>query len=101
MTLTKTLPNSVSLTIRRATPQDIPALVRLAALDSAEPLIGDILVADVSGELWAAVALSDFRAVGDPFRPSAELTFLLIERARQVRGTRRRTRRRFGRLALA
>ena len=53
-----------------------------------------MLVADVKGELWAAVSLDDGHAVATPFRPSGELTFHLSERARELRGAGRdRTRR--------
>jgi hypothetical protein len=66
-----------TLTIRRAHPSDKGALVRLAALDSASPPAGDALLAEVGGELWAAVELSSGAAIADPFRPSGELVDLL------------------------
>ena len=64
-------------------------------LDSSRPLREPVLVAQVGGDLWAAVSMADFSVVSDPFRPSGELAFILVERARQVwraerRGTRRR-----------
>ena len=40
--------------IRAGTAADAPALARLAALDSAEALLGRMLVAEVDGELRAA-----------------------------------------------
>ena len=43
---------------------------------------GDVIVADAGGELWAAVSLDDGHAVANPFRPSGELTWSLMERAR-------------------
>jgi hypothetical protein len=74
------------LTIRAATPEDARALHRLAALDSTRYDGGDALVAEVGGEIWAAVCLSDGGAMmSDPFRPSGELLALLVERARQLR----------------
>ena len=44
-----------AVTIRRARPADATALLQLAALDEAEPLDGDVIVAEVDGELWAAI----------------------------------------------
>lgn len=70
-----------ALTIRPAVADDSLALHRLAALDSASPPTGDTLVAEVGGELWAALDLDDGRAIADPFRPSGELVGLLRFRA--------------------
>jgi len=83
-----TLRRPVDVTIRRAFPDDAQALQRLAALDGAKPPQTEVLVAEVAGELWAAVAVPDGRAVADPFRPTAELVALLHERARQMRSAR-------------
>jgi hypothetical protein len=66
-----------TLTIRHADASDTGALVRLAALDSASPLTGDALLAEVGGELWAAVEVDSGAAIADPFRPSGELVDLL------------------------
>jgi hypothetical protein len=59
--------------IRRATPADLPALARLATLDERTVGVGDYLVAEVDGELTAAVSLTDAaeRPIAHPFRPSA------------------------------
>ena len=46
----------------------------------------DVIVADVQGELWAAVSLDDGHGVANPFRPSGELSFRLSERARELNG---------------
>jgi hypothetical protein len=73
-----------SLTIRYATADDAEALRRLAALDSARQPQGAVLVAEVAGEPWAAISLEDYHAVADPFRPSGELVWLLVERARDL-----------------
>jgi hypothetical protein len=85
------------LTIRMAQPSDTVALNRLAALDSSEVPQQPVLVAEVGGQLWAAISLDDLQLVGDPFRPTGELQFLLVERARQLR----RGERGHGRLARA
>jgi hypothetical protein len=74
-----------ALTIRSALPADGPALARLAALDSQPLADGPMLIGDVGGEPWAAVALDGSAAIADPFRPSAEVVLLLQERARQLR----------------
>ena len=85
-----------------ATDDDERSLQRLAALDStpaapAPPL----LVAEVEGELKAAVSLSDGSAIADPFYRSAELVTLLRAHAEQdrARGLSPRTPRRRRRLA--
>jgi hypothetical protein len=72
------------VTIRPAYPDDAGALVRLAALDSSPPIADDVLLAEVAGELWAAVSLADGHTIADPFRPSAELVDLLELRAAQL-----------------
>jgi hypothetical protein len=71
-----------TIQIRPARADDEAALRRLAALDSAAPLHGDILVADIGGELLAALSPYDGRAIADPFRMTADLVELLRTRAR-------------------
>jgi hypothetical protein len=66
-----------TLTIRRADSSDTSALFRLAALDSASPPSGEMLLAVVGDELWAAVEVDSGAAIADPFRPSGELVDLL------------------------
>jgi hypothetical protein len=70
--------------IRRTTPGDTTALLQLAALDDAHALQGDTLVAEVDGQIHAAIDLSDGRAIADPFRHTAELVDLLRMRATQL-----------------
>jgi hypothetical protein len=74
-----------SLTIRMAQPSDSAALHRLAQLDSSAAPQEPVLVAEIGGELWSAISLDDLQIVADPFRPTGELQFLLVERARQLR----------------
>jgi hypothetical protein len=74
-----------SVTIRYARPDDALALLELAYLDSSHAPEGVVIVAEVGGRLWAALSLDDGHAIADPFRPSGELSFLLAERARQVK----------------
>ena len=88
--------------IRRASAADAPALARLAALDSAHhagrvlAASADehtVLVAEVDGELEAALAVDDGVSVANPFRPSAPHRQLLALRARQLGGGAPRQRR--------
>lgn len=85
-----------TLTIRKASNSDGVALHRLATLDSASAPGGDVLVAEVGAELWAAVEVESGAAIADPFRPSADLVELLRFRAGAIRGERGVERRRFG-----
>lgn len=73
------------LLIRTAVPSDAPALGRLAALDEAPLPGGRLLVAEVAGELWAAVSLDTLEAIADPFHPTADVIALVRMRAGQVR----------------
>jgi hypothetical protein len=70
--------------MRRAYPDDAAALARLAALDCGRIPTGDVLVAEVDGELWAAVSVESSGAIADPFRPSAGVVRLLRMRAAQL-----------------
>jgi hypothetical protein len=76
---------NTALTIRRATAADAFALRRLAAIDSASPPTGEVLLAEMDSELWAAVAVETGDAIADPFRPSADLVDLLRFRAERIR----------------
>lgn len=92
-----------SLVLRPATTVDADDLRRLAALDSAEQLEGNVLVAYAAGDIRAAVSVDSGRAIADPFYPSAELVQLLRTAAtgdERRRSPRRRTVR-FRRAALA
>ena len=74
-----------TVTIRMAVHADAAALSRLAELDSAPaPERVPMLVAEVGGELRAALPLDGGRAIADPFRRTAELVAILGERARQM-----------------
>jgi hypothetical protein len=82
------------VTVRFATPADAPALERLAALDNGSVPVGTTLVAELDGELVAALSVRFGRTLADPFRPAAELVRLLELRRAQLRGRDRRGRRR-------
>ncbi len=94
------------VTLRFAFPDDALALARLTALDSSDTLSEPVLLAEVSGELRAALSLSSGATVADPFHPSAALIDLLRARAAQLSGAganggRRRRAGLRGRLGLA
>jgi hypothetical protein len=86
-----------SVTIRHIGPGEVEALRRLATMDSKREPTGEILVADVGGELWAATSVDDRHTVADPFRPTRELVSLLDARAGQLRDGGRRRALRFAR----
>src|SRR5215212_4595834 len=83
--------STTTVTIAWALPSDLPALERVAALDSKKLPAGPLLVAAVDGQIWAAVATLDDTAVADPFVPSGDLVGLLRTRARQLRATQPQT----------
>jgi hypothetical protein len=102
MKRTATIPSPSSpepaetITIRMAVSADAEALRRLAQLDSAPaPAPVPILVAEVGGELRAALPLHGGPAIADPYRPTVELVALLAERARQLAPPPRRAARRW------
>ena len=73
-----------SLTIRPAGPEDSRSLQVLAAVDSAQPLAGDVLMAETETGPIAAIELSSGRSVADPFRRTASTVGLLKMRAGQI-----------------
>lgn len=77
------------LTIRRARITDAGAILQLSQLDAEPVPTGDVLVAAVGDEVWAALSVDDFKAVADPFRPSGDLVLLLADRARSIRRAQR------------
>ena len=80
------------LLLRPSTTADAAALERLAALDSARPLTGEVMLAHAGGDVRAALSLETGRAVADPFYPSAELVELLRAAAGDTRSHRSRRR---------
>ncbi|HTU96335.1 MAG TPA: hypothetical protein VMF14_10885 [Solirubrobacteraceae bacterium] len=65
------------ITIRPGYADDHTALVRLAALDSAAVPAEPLLVAEVDGELSAALSVADGASIADPFRPTGDIVALL------------------------
>jgi hypothetical protein len=86
----------LSVTLRYGFPDDAEPLGRLAALDSAVPPEQPVLVAEVGGELRAALSLSDGSVIAHPFYGTAPVVELLRARARQLDDVGRSGRRRLG-----
>jgi hypothetical protein len=91
MTPSATIPSQTSrssadaLTIRMAVPNDTERLNDLAQLDSARVRDGvPMLVAEIDGELRAALPLDGGRAIADPFHRTAEIVAMLAQRALQL-----------------
>jgi hypothetical protein len=78
--------HSGSVTIRAVGALDRPALRRVAQRDSRGIPDGDLLAAEVDGELQAAIALGSGDVIADPFHPTAELVRMLVARRSQLRG---------------
>jgi hypothetical protein len=76
-----------ALVIRAVRPTDGPALRRLSQLDGQAHLDPrSALVAEVDGELLAALPLDGRDAIANPFESTAELVEMLKLRAAQLRG---------------
>jgi hypothetical protein len=68
--------------VRPARSVDSADLAKLAALDSAAPLTGDVLLAVSGGEVAAAMSLDTGAVVANPFVPTSHLVELLRTAAR-------------------
>jgi hypothetical protein len=79
------------ITIRHARPTDGDALRELALLDSRHVPTGDVLLAEVCGELVAAA--SPAGVIADPFRRTADVVALLELRSHGGRRASRTARR--------
>jgi hypothetical protein len=87
---------SDSISIRPFADADAQPVRALAQRDSSIVPAGMLLVAELDGEVRAALSLDTGEVVADPFAPSAALVDLLRTRARQLTGgpaPRRRRRR--------
>ena len=82
-------PAAEDVALRLCTVQDDPALERLAQLESRKLPGGRFVVAEVDGELVAALPLAGGAPFADPFRKTAHLLPLLQARARQLGAGRR------------
>jgi hypothetical protein len=84
-----------TITIRPAYADDQESLHRLSIIDSAPGVpAGPLLLAEVDGELRAALSLTDGSAIADPFFPTADVVELLRVHATAMQpwGARRRGR---------
>jgi hypothetical protein len=79
-----------NVTIRLGAPRHEHRLAKLAELDSSRTPAQPVLLAEVDGQLAAAISLSDGTIVADPFRPTADVVDLLRVRAAQLGGYRSR-----------
>ncbi len=77
--------------VRPARTVDADDLRRLAALDSARPLTGDVLLAVSGGDVAAAISLDTGAVIADPFQSTTHLVDLLRTAARPAPEPRRRT----------
>ena len=75
--------------IRPATEADAAALRRLAALDSARPLTGRVLIGELEGKPAAALSLKTGAAIADPFQATANLRTHMRMRASAIEATER------------
>jgi hypothetical protein len=76
-----------TIMIRASEATDAGELVRLEALDSADPIGGRALVAEVDGSLRAALPLDGGRPIADPFAETAHVVDLLEAHARALGAT--------------
>ena len=76
--------NTDSLTIRMAAPEDAPTLKRLAELDSAAPLTGQVMLAELAGDCVAAISLYTGSVTANPFKPTAAIVSHLHMRRYQI-----------------
>ncbi|MDP1848025.1 MAG: hypothetical protein Q8K79_09560 [Solirubrobacteraceae bacterium] len=88
-----------AIVIRRATDADTGTLRDLAMLDSRAPLAGPALVAEIDGDVLAALDTADGSVAADPFAPTAELVELLRLHARATIAARTIRGSRLGRVA--
>jgi hypothetical protein len=73
-----------TITLRLSDPSEEPAIERLGELSGRPIPAGRYLVADVDGQIWAALPLSGGEPVADPFLPALEVKGLLSLRAAQL-----------------
>lgn len=78
------VPKSGCTVIRWAVSSDAQALARLAVRDSSSVPEGKMLIAEVSGEIWAALSSDSGRSIADPLRPCGALVGLLSQRLGQL-----------------
>lgn len=72
------------VTIRGARSKDESVLTRLAGRDTRPLPRGEVIVAELDGELVAARSLTGGLAIADPFRPTGQIAELLAGAARSA-----------------
>jgi hypothetical protein len=88
-----TIATDAPVELRLAGPTEASSVRRLAELDSAPELTGDVVIALVDGDAVAGLSLLDQRVVANPFVPTCDAVALLRLRAKHLGApTRRRTR---------
>jgi len=75
-----------AITIRPAAAADAAAVKRLAQLDSAPSLTGQVLLAECGNEAVAAIEIGSGSIIADPFQRTAEITLMLSMRRRDLAG---------------
>jgi hypothetical protein len=80
------------LALRLAHEDEAAVVRKLAALDDAPVLEGEVLLALIDGKAIAALSLRDRRVVATPFVPTSQAVALLHLRAEQLLGVPRRRR---------
>jgi hypothetical protein len=75
---------TANISIRTARPSDYPTIWQVAALDDSSVPGGPLLVAELEGEVIAALSLASGHAIADPFQRTLEAVDLLRLRASQV-----------------
>jgi hypothetical protein len=86
---TMTLLQESALALRFADDDEADVVRRIADLDNARTLSGEVLLALVDGEPVAARSLRDGRVVANPFVRTADAVALLELRAAQLTATHR------------
>ena len=80
-----------NLQIRAADNTDLPALQRLARLDSSRVPAGRLIVAEDDGEIVAAMSADDGTTIANPFRATSAIVAMLRLRADHLKPRRRRS----------
>jgi hypothetical protein len=76
--------------VRFAHPDEVGTLRRLAQVDDAPELAGEVLVATIDEDVVAALSLDDGRVVANPFVLTSDAVELLRRSAAALTGRRRR-----------
>ena len=84
MSIGQTIELEQPFTVRVAHPGDALALRRLAQLDSAPSLSGDVLVAELGDAPLAAISLTTGAVIADPFERSGDAARHLRRRRYQL-----------------